>query len=349
MAYTQQMAQQYYETLPQSEKEKVDSSGGPSIEWFTNAVNAGVPDAVKATGKSRGVADQNEGYTGEMAEFSDAADASEWMGKRKPTPQELRKWAADQHARYVAGDTSAQDEDYERFDDRTLAGWINEKWDVSKGGFFSPNGERIGKPPDVDSQGVNAYGEKVGQGGAGQGGAGERQPAPPPPPTTFGNQLSMTGNPMQDMLIQQFNTGQNNSYGQGQNIFGLGEDRAPGGTGINADRQSQNVAQTLSGGGLWWGQGQDAFGGFRADQRNAEPGQGTQPQTQPSQPSQSGQNFGASPSTTTTATQQPQTQSPQTNTQSPVSDMMANQGFRAEEPTPGRRKSNVTPMVERFF
>jgi hypothetical protein len=260
-AYTQEMAQKYYDGLPAGEKQKVDAIGGPSVQWFTNAVQAGVPDAVQATGSSKSVY-TGEGDTGSYADWGDAAEASEWYGKRKPTPAELRKWAADQHAKYVAGDKNSQDEDYERFDDRTLAGWINEKWDVGKGGFYSPNGERIGKPPDVDSKGVNAYGETVGGAGGGAGGGAANKP--PPEPVKVGNQLSLTGNPMQDMLLTQFNQGQNNTFDKGNNIFGLGEDRAVGGTGANADKQSQIQGQSLTGGGVWWGQGADAFGGWNA-------------------------------------------------------------------------------------
>jgi hypothetical protein len=108
----------------------------------------------------------------------------------------------------------------------------------------------------------------------------------PPDPTTFGNQLSMTGNPMQDMLISQFNQGQNTTYGQGNNIFGLGEDRAVGGTGANADKQGQVQGQSLSGGGLWWGQGDATFKGedgkaFRADTKNSDEAIGQSPGVKP--------------------------------------------------------------------
>jgi hypothetical protein len=80
----------------------------------------------------------------------------------------------------------------------------------------------------------------------------------------------MTGNPLQDMLIQQFNTGMDPSTYQ-NNIFALGEDMRVGDTGANADAQkSDRQAQSLSGGGLWWGQNKDTFGGFDASQKNAE-------------------------------------------------------------------------------
>lgn len=95
-------------------------------------------------------------------------------------------------------------------------------------------------------------------------------PPAPPKPVTFGNQLTMTGNPLQDMLIQQFNTGQN-PQNYMSNIFALGEDMRVGGSGANADAEkSDRQAQSLSGGGLWWGQNKDVFGGFDASQKNAE-------------------------------------------------------------------------------
>lgn len=241
---TQANAQKYYNTLTPEQRQGVPMNN--LVEWFTNAVNAGVPDAVAATGASRGVADQNQGYTGSYMDFSGAADAAEWYGKRKPTPAELRKWAADQHARYVSGDRSAQDEDYERFDDRTLAGWINENWDVQRGGFFSPNGERIGKPPDVDSTGVNAYGETVGGGGTGG-----------------GKSASTPGvDPLQQRLLEMFVGGE------------------------GAFNTNRAVGQSLQGGGVWWsgtdedkadarqpaarpGAGNQSFGGVAAPLANA--------------------------------------------------------------------------------
>jgi len=109
------------------------------------------------------------------------------------------------------------------------------------------------------------------------------QPAKPPEPVTFGNNLTMTGNPMQDMLINQFNTGQNSTYGQGNNIFGLGEDRAVGGTGANADMTGGNQtakAQTLNSGGLWWGQG-DFNSGFDASKKNSEEANAASPAVKP--------------------------------------------------------------------
>lgn len=273
-------AEQYLNSLPAAQQQQVRqslASSGSSVEqWFQAAVDAGDPSAVRAAGgtSTEGGWNDDGSAMGVMASTEGAAPASAWMGKRAPTPRELRAYGQQQHAAYLSGDRTAQDEDYARFDDRALAKWIKDKWDVQKGGFFGPAGEKLGKPVDTDSSGKNAYGEAPSgpaQGGGGGGGQAQAAPAPVAP-TTFGNQLSMTGNPMQDMLINQFNTGQNATYAQGNNIFGLGEDRKMGGTGANADVQAQNKAQSLSGGGLWWGQSDgkapDTFQGFRADQKN---------------------------------------------------------------------------------
>jgi septal ring-binding cell division protein DamX len=80
----------------------------------------------------------------------------------------------------------------------------------------------------------------------------------------------MTGNPLQDMLIQQFNTGQGEN--EQANLFALGEDARVGGTGRNQDQGTTaptRQAQSLSGGGLWWGQDKDTFSGFDASKQNA--------------------------------------------------------------------------------
>jgi hypothetical protein len=44
------MAQAYYNTLTPEQKAAVDATGGPTIAWLQNAINAGVPDAIAAAG-----------------------------------------------------------------------------------------------------------------------------------------------------------------------------------------------------------------------------------------------------------------------------------------------------------
>jgi hypothetical protein len=123
--------------------------------------------------------------------------------------------------------------------------------------------------------GANPFaGSGGGPGSGGGGGQGGGPPPPPPPPTTFGSQLSYTGNPLTDMLLYQFNSGSQLSDPSKMNTFALGEDRQEGGTGADADAGAR-TGQLLQGGGLWWQgpqeKGQDAFGGFRADTANAAP------------------------------------------------------------------------------
>jgi hypothetical protein len=245
--------------------------------WFQAGVDSGDPRLVQmAGGKKLGEGGTEAGWEDEGGYVIDptgksAVSPSEWLGKRKPTPTELRRASFE-------GAYAGSEDGYNRFSDRQLADWINKNWDAQKGGFFTSTGQMVGKPPDraADGSWASGYegsgaGGKGGGAGGGAGGAGG--PAQPPKPVTFGKQLSMTGDPMQDMLINQFNTGQNSTYGQGMNIFGLGEDRAVGGTGANADMKQpgaqENVAQSLRGGGLWYGQDKATFGGWDASKDQA--------------------------------------------------------------------------------
>jgi hypothetical protein len=125
--------------------------------WFNAALDAGDPEVVKAAG-GIGVADQGEGYTGEYAPWQDAAPYTEWMGKRKPTPRELRRWAHD----------TGQPEDYERFHDAQLAAWITDKWDVQGGTFLNDFGDKVLKPTE-SGPASSAAGFSTGEKSAGQG------------------------------------------------------------------------------------------------------------------------------------------------------------------------------------
>jgi hypothetical protein len=264
-------AQQYLATLPQAEQDKVNaslqSSGSSLDQWYQAAVNAGDPRAVQAAGGQ-----QTEGGTGNFVAPTGNEKTADWQGKRAPTPQELRQWAK----------SSGRSEDYARFSDAELAQWLGSHWDVGANSFKNDYGDLVDKPDERGPKtppGVNGTGDKGGwdmPGGQGSGfsngtGAGQA----PITPVTNGSQLSMTGNPLQDMLINQFNTAQGSTADQGFNIFGLGEDRKVGGTGLNADKGDVTaaqapVAQSLGGGGLWWGQGADTFGGFDASKKNSD-------------------------------------------------------------------------------
>lgn len=144
---TQQAAQQYYDTLSPEEKQKVDGIGGPSVEWFTNAVNAGVPAAVQAAGgKKPGEAgwEIDGGYT-----LGAGGNTADWLGKRTPTPSELRQYAQEQ----------GWSEDFGRYSDRQVAAWLGSSWDQGSNKFKNAQGQLVEKPT-----------EDVGGGGGGQGG-----------------------------------------------------------------------------------------------------------------------------------------------------------------------------------
>ena len=86
------------------------------VDWFTAGVNAGDPRLLKAAGvyqqaegdSSVGGKNVEQGYN---KDFMNSAPASEWQGKRKPTPSELRRMAQEGH----------QSEDYARFSDAKLS------------------------------------------------------------------------------------------------------------------------------------------------------------------------------------------------------------------------------------
>ena len=123
----------------------------------------------------------------------------DWVGQRKPTPDELRAYSWDR---------GWGTDDYGDIDNATLQGWINQAWDVGKGGFFTTTGQRVDKPTDSYGTGAGAEwvagfapGEQysnytaamgramaaqpAGGGGYGSGGGANAQP---PEPVTFGNQ-----------------------------------------------------------------------------------------------------------------------------------------------------------------
>ena len=169
---TLQQAQAYYNTLSTAEKAKVDAAGGPSVEWLKNAVAAGVPDAIIAAGGKAGTPEGGgwEGPGGAYMDPSGAASSSEWLGKRMPSAQEFRKWAQEQHAAYLAGDKSAQDEDYSRYSDRQIAAWLSEGWDP-KAGAWKSGWNPTGKASDMRGGGGGGGGG-YGVGGYGYGTAG---------------------------------------------------------------------------------------------------------------------------------------------------------------------------------
>lgn len=209
--FTQQQANQFYHLQSPEEKARVDEIGGPSVEWFTNAYNAGVPKAV-SIGGGQEIADE-AGYSGVRSTVG-ADNSLEWLGNRKPTPRELRAWAP-----------GKQDEDFNRFDDRTLAKWINEKWDIGRGGFFTTQGARVGKPIDAIG-GYDAYGSAPGRAG---GGGGRRITGGPPVPPE---------DPIDDSYLQRRLLDQAQ---RGGGFFGEGGLDARG-----------DLIRRMRDGGIWW-------------------------------------------------------------------------------------------------
>jgi hypothetical protein len=252
-----QEARKYFSRFSPEQQEEIRQSwGGQDLlqEWYDNAVAAG------AVGGQGGSKVPKSGHSG--------GGTSDATGVRAQAKEQ------------------GMSEDFDRFDENTLKEWeqfrdtscppkypyrmdpshIN-RWFK---GQYSQNA-CVEKPIDTGGVIQDASGQwqpngpTGGQRGQGQGGPGQQQPATPPPPTTFGQQLSYTGDPMQDMLIQQFNQRTQSMDPTKTNIFGMGMDREVGGEGLAADTPMK--AQALAGGGLWRGT-DETFGGFRADKTN---------------------------------------------------------------------------------
>jgi len=235
-------AEQYLATLPAAEQQQVRaslaSSGSTADQWYQAAIDAGDPRAIVAAGGQAGATEAGwEAAGGAVADPSGAADASTWMGKRAPTPRELRKWAQGQHAAYVAGDRSAQDEDYERYTDRQLATWIAEGWDPAAGGWKA-GWNAAGKASDMQPPG-----------GGGGGGGGRVVAAPAVNPATGLLESKAPADPrtaeladLQNVLEEKF------MARQGQ--FGVGA----GGANL-----PDTFAKPLGGGGIWWGADKGMF------------------------------------------------------------------------------------------
>lgn len=311
-------AERYLATFSPEDQELIRSSSGGNLNaWYQNAVAAGaVPqEFVTPQGGAEGEPTGTQGGTGGPRDPKlDEILGREWAGNdpwkifqdttpemlKQMTPEERAKWsrthingdydeatwvAAQEHydpkcpvrmpyrskkGAGQAGVPKAGDADTSNCTEFPENSW-QDKNGGQWGGWEGGNDGESYIPPDRMAE-LKASGQ------ANPGGPNNKPGNQPPPPQTFGNQLSMTGNVMQDMLLQQFNTGQQNTYAQGANIFGLGEDFRAGGEGTNADKQANIQGQSLAGGGIWWGQGQETFKGqdqkdvFRADTKNLAKG-----------------------------------------------------------------------------
>ena len=136
--------------------------------------------------------------------------AGGWVGVRKPTPEELRAYAA----------SSGWSEDFARYDDPTLNRWISERWDVGRNKFRSYHAPQdagdwayVEKPsesvtdpstgtewgPWGNQDGVNVTEQKA-RTAAAQGGA-------PAPAATTAQAASTPNNNLQQQLIDMFTKG----------------------------------------------------------------------------------------------------------------------------------------------
>src|SRR5512144_2767282 len=67
------------------------------LQWFQGGIDAGDPSILRDAGLWAGTEDMQSGQTqtggqGYATDYMSAAPSSEWMGKRKPTPRELRRF-----------------------------------------------------------------------------------------------------------------------------------------------------------------------------------------------------------------------------------------------------------------
>lgn len=200
-----------------------------ATEYLQNAVNAGDPAAMQAAGQNTG--------TGWQGNYNDktygAGGSADWVGKRPPTPDELRKYSWQQ---------GWGTDDYGDISNAVLQQWINNAWDTQRGGFFTRSGKRVDKPTDSYGQGANAdwvegfapgqqysnYTAAMGRSMAGQGGG----PATGPNAAASGGYNPV--DPLQQRLMEMAGTG----------------------AGFFAENPYNNAA-SLKSGGVWWGQGAD--------------------------------------------------------------------------------------------
>ncbi len=241
---TQQQAQNYLNTLTPAQQAEVQASlqasGSTLLQWFQAAIGAGVPGAIMAGGGRQGAAEggwEEEG--GATADWLGAAEPSTWLGKRMPTAQEARKWANQQHAAYIAGDRSSQDEDYERYTDRQVMAWFNEGWDAKAGGWKSGFGAKGVLQAAGGVPGGPGGGAKVGQRMAGG---------------LLRSTAASAFTPEQTRLADLQRVLEDQLLGRG-GIFGLADAR----TGSSGVRTSDLFGQSLSEGGLWWGADKGMF------------------------------------------------------------------------------------------
>lgn len=240
---TAAQAQSYFNSVPASEQQAVRASGANIVDWANASEAAGDPRALSFSGTSLpGAGGGDDTYTGRVA--TGGQPSSTWIGQRKPTPAELRAYAAEQR----------WSEDFARFSDAQMAAWIGSSWDTGINRFKNDAGDVVDKPTESGPL-SQAKGWATGEASTAgywspgrQGGAG--LPAPPPVPGADGllhtkapedprkTELADLQNVLQEKFLAR----------QGQ--FGV----STGGVNL-----PDTHAKNLQGGGLWWGTDKGMF------------------------------------------------------------------------------------------
>lgn len=240
-------AQTYFNSFPAVEQQKIRASwaGNPNgmEDWFRAAVSAG---AVNPDGNPRTAGGHNyeEGSSDYSAGYN---QPSGLKAGQIPTPAQLRAYARE----------NGWSEDFNRFDDATLQGWIQQSWDPSSMHFKSARGaEGSYEKPTECPPGLVPGGPNETDGCVDPKAGGEQQQPPDDNPliispgTGTGTKAQEpTGLPgLQQALVDKFVT-------------------RGGGFGATTNGITQDLyGQSLNGGGLWWGGQQDMFNKDNAGQ-----------------------------------------------------------------------------------
>ena len=250
MPYTQQQAQNYLNTLTPAQQAEVQASlrtsGSTLIQWFANAVGAGVPGAVQAGGGGVGVTDPATGQPQDQPGGSNTGT----------TAQQVRDRGL------AAGGSAA---DIAEWDDAHLNAWLkNYKYDPNTNKFQNIYGDWVFKPDDrgpntphnrngTGDQGDFGWGwndSGIGGGAPGRGAQVGQRMAGGLLHSTAASALS----PEQTRLADLQRVLEDQLLGR-QGIFGLADAR----TGSSGVRTTDIYGQGLEGGGLWWGADKGMF------------------------------------------------------------------------------------------
>jgi len=249
---TPAQAQSYFNSISATEQQAVRASGANITDWANASESAGDPRALDFSGVTLGGG--GDTFAGRVA--TGGAPSSSWAGQRKPTPAELRTFAAE----------NKWSEDFRRYDDRQLAAWVSKSWDISANRFKNDAGDVVDKPtesgPLSTAKGWATGESDSGRGGGGGGGrGGGAAAAPMVNPKTGLLESKAPLDPrsaeladLQNVLEEKF------MARQGQ--FGVGAG------GVNLP---DTFAKPTDGGGIWWGTDKNMFDEATSGARPAAP------------------------------------------------------------------------------